>query len=309
MAVPQLNLLPDVKKDLVKAQIRRNLAVSVSFIVVCAAGGLVFLMLSWWGVSVGLKAVAEGNIKKYSNQIKSAQNDKSKSLNEYLTIQNDLNQITSVKSQQEQMSRVFKYILSVSPTGRNYMTISSMKVNGNVAATSDSGSAQTGTIVVEGRTVDYAALDVIKLTMQRAKIEYTEGDDDDSTDGANQGGSSDSSASGNDSNGSGNSDETKSDETKKDVKSDKLFTDVQLSSVTMSNDADERGGKVGFTLTLKYNPVALAYTTKNAKIVVPKETISDSRENTPGVDNVQNSNKPLFNGTSQNGKSKEGANE
>lgn len=309
MAVPQLNLLPDVKKDLVKAQIRRNLAVSVSFIVVCAAGGLVFLMLSWWGVSVGLKAVAEGNIKKYSNQIKSAQNDKSKSLNEYLTIQNDLNQITSVKSQQEQMSRVFQYILSVSPTGRNYMTISSMKVNGNVAATSDSGSAQTGTIVVEGRTVDYAALDVIKLTMQRAKIEYTEGDDDDSTDGANQGGSSDSSASGNDSNGSGNSDETKSDETKKDVKSDKLFTDVQLSSVTMSNDADERGGKVGFTLTLKYNPVALAYTTKNAKIVVPKETISDSRENTPGVDNVQNSNKPLFNGTSQNGKSKEGANE
>lgn len=307
MAVPQLNLLPDVKKDLVKAQIRRNLAVSVSFIVVCAAGGLVFLMLSWWGVSVGLKAVAEGNIKKYSNQIKSAQNDKSKSLNEYLTIQNDLNQITSVKSQQEQMSRVFQYILSVSPAGRNYMTISSMKVNGNVAATSDSGSSQTGTIVVEGRTVDYAALDVIKLTMQRAKIEYTEGDDDDSTDGANQGGSSDSSASSNDSNGSNGS--SNSDETKKDVKSDKLFTDVQLSSVTMSNDADERGGKVGFTLTLKYNPVALAYTTKNARIVVPKETISDSRENTPGVDDNQNSNKPLFNGTSQNGKSKEGANE
>lgn len=304
MAVPQLNLLPDVKKDLIKAQIRRNLAVSVSFIVVCVMGGIVFLMLSWWGVSVGLKAVAEGNIKKYSNQIKSAQNDKSKSLNEYLTIQNDLNQIASVKSQQEQMSRVFQYILSVSPAGRNYMTISSMKVNGNVVATSDSGSSQTGTIVVEGRTVDYAALDVIKLTMQRAKIEYTEGDDNDSTDDANQSDSGDSSASGNDSNGSDSSNEAQ-----KDIKSDKLFTDVQLSSVTMSNDADEQGGKVGFTLTLKYNPVALAYSTKNVRIVVPKETISDSRENTPGVDDNQNSNKPLFNGTSQNGKSKEGVNE
>ena len=134
------------------------------------------------------------------------------------------------------------------------MTISSMKVNGNVAATSDSGSSQTGTIVVEGRTVDYAALDVIKLTMQRAKIEYTEGDNNDSTDDANQSDSGDSSASGIDCNGS-----VSSNEAQKDVKSDKLFTDVQLSSVTMSNDADEQGGKVGFTLTLKYNPVALAY--------------------------------------------------
>ncbi len=292
MSVPQLNLLPDVKKDLIKAQILRNLTVSVSFIIVCVAGGIIFLMLSWWGVSVGLKAVSEGNIKKYENQIKSAQNDKNKSLNEYLTIQNDLSQIASVKSQQEQMSRIFQYILSVSPAGRNYMTISSMKVSGSAAATSDTDTSQTGTIVVEGRTVDYAALDVIKLTMQRAKIEYTEGDD--------------SSADGDSSNSSENSDGSSNS-----TKTAKLFTNVQLSGVTMSGDSGDQGGRVGFTLTLTYNPVSLAYTTKNAKVVVPKETISDSRENTPGVDNSANSSKPLFNGTSQDGKdnSKEGSNE
>ena len=298
MSVPQLNLLPDVKKDLIKAQIWRNLTVSVSIIVVCVAGGLLFLLLTWWGVSVGVKSLAEGNIKKYSNEIKSAQSDKKKSLNEYLTIQNDLSQIKSVKGQQEQMSRIFQYIMSVRPDGVNSMTVSSMKIYGNVESSSDSGSEQTGTITIEGRTGNYSALDVIKLTMQRAKIEYTEGDDNESDSGS----SSDDSSSNSDSND------------KKNTESANLFTDVKLSNVSMSNDSDSQGGKVGFTLTLKYNPVALAYSTKNAKVVVPKETISDSRENTPGVDDSTNGNEnnsePLFNGTSENGHStKEETNE
>ena len=255
-------------------------------------------MLTWGGVSVGVKSLAEGNIKKYSNEIKSAQSDKKKSLNEYLTIQNDLSQIKSVKGQQEQMSRIFQYIMSVRPDGVNSMTVSSMKIYGNVESSSDSGSEQTGTITIEGRTGNYSALDVIKLTMQRAKIEYTEGDDNESDSGS----SSDDSSSNSDSND------------KKNTESANLFTDVKLSNVSMSNDSDSQGGKVGFTLTLKYNPVALAYSTKNAKVVVPKETISDSRENTPGVDDSTNGNEnnsePLFNGTSENGHStKEETNE
>ena len=57
-----LNLLPDVKKDLLRVRRERNLVVSISVIVVGASIGVLLLLSGTLGVLIGAKALMENGI-------------------------------------------------------------------------------------------------------------------------------------------------------------------------------------------------------------------------------------------------------
>lgn len=256
--IPQINLLPDVKISLIKARMQRNIMISVSILITVICGTIMFILTSTLTTLAVVKTVADGNIKNYSNKITKEQ--RTGELNEYMTIQNQLEQISKLKKTQENYTLVFDYLSKLNPTGANSMTISTFRISGLVQSKAY-GNAP-GTITLQAKTSGYSALNVIKLTMQKAKIHYHLNKDD-----------------------------------KEHV--EPIFKDVKLSGVSVSADYSGKSngddnGRLSFTLTLKYNPIIFAYNISNTSVEVPNETISDSRDNTPGVD------KKLFDGKVNN---------
>ncbi len=255
--VPQINLLPDVKINLLKARMQRNVMISVSVLVTVVCGLIMFILTSTLTTLAVVKTVADGKIKDYSTKITKEQ--KTGELNEYMTIQNQLEQISKLKKTQEQFSLLFDYLAKLNPTGSNNMTINSFHVNGLVPGRAYGSSTASGTIIIQGKTSNYASLNVIRLTMEKAKLHYRITGDD-----------------------------------KEHV--DQMFKEVSVSNAAVSSDYSGRGsqsksmGSLAFTLTLKYNPIIFSYNINNTSIEVPTETISDSRDNAPGSD------KQLFDG-------------
>ncbi|MCL2451929.1 hypothetical protein FWD20_03635 [Candidatus Saccharibacteria bacterium] len=105
----QLNLLPDVKKELLHAKRMRNLVMTICFFV--SAGAIVIVVLM--GIFRGGMAIKKNSVINEVNQnIAKIEREKlsSQPLNDYLSVQNNLGQINSIKEGQPQLSRVFDYL-------------------------------------------------------------------------------------------------------------------------------------------------------------------------------------------------------
>lgn len=104
----QLNLLPDVKKELLHAKRMRNLVMTVCIFASIGAGAVVALMGLFWGGLILQRSILEGEVKQNIAKIETEKT--SNRLNEYLSAQNDLSQISSVKERQPQLSRLMSYL-------------------------------------------------------------------------------------------------------------------------------------------------------------------------------------------------------
>ncbi len=111
----QLNLLPDVKLEFIKARRTKQLLTLISIAV--AGVALVIFLLSFVTVNVvQKKSLSDLNkdISKYSTQLKST-----KDLDKILTVQNQLDTLTSLHDQKPVTSRLFPYISQVTPAQAN----------------------------------------------------------------------------------------------------------------------------------------------------------------------------------------------
>jgi len=107
----QFNLLPDVKLEYVKAQRTKHLLTLVSVVVSIAA--ITVLILSIVSVDVVQKKSLhdlDGDIGRYSGQLKSV-----KDLDKILTVQNQLNTLTTLHDQKPVATRLFNYIAQLTP--------------------------------------------------------------------------------------------------------------------------------------------------------------------------------------------------
>lgn len=107
----QFNLLPDVKIEYIRARRLKRTVVMVSALV--ASVSLVILTSLFLGVSIFQK----NHIKNLSADIdkKSKQIEQVKDLNKMLTVQNQLNSLSSLHEQKPVTSRMFGYIEQVTP--------------------------------------------------------------------------------------------------------------------------------------------------------------------------------------------------
>jgi Tfp pilus assembly protein PilN len=107
----QLNLLPDVKLEYIKAERSRRLVLSVSFLVAAVSVVLLLLLLSVDGLQH----------KHLSDLTKDINSESSKLQNEpqidkILTVQNQLNSLTNLHSQEPAAGRLFDYLNETTPS-------------------------------------------------------------------------------------------------------------------------------------------------------------------------------------------------
>ena len=286
-----LNLLPDVKKDLLRVRRERNLVVSISVVVVGASIGVLLLLSGTLGVLIGAKALMENSIKNDEQTIKQAQ--KKKQLDKYITIQNQLKQIGKLKSDQQVYSRLMDYLTQLNPAAPNNVQISSAKIeapagsSGDTSSSSSSSASADGiTMTIEGKTTNFSALDVYKNTLSKAQLSYEVEEEDTSSDSessANSDGtysketSSDSDSSDSDSQPK----KKKKSATKKKAMKENLVTAVNVKDSSLSAGGSQNEALVSFTLTVTFNDSAFSPKSTNIKLEVPKETTSDGDRNAP----------------------------
>lgn len=161
----EINLVPDVKQELIKAQRVRSTVISFSIIVgIISLGAATALAIYAFPVQTLRNVVVDDSIKKGGQQL-AAVTDLSKTL----TIQNQLTKISSLHDSAPINSRIFDVILAIIPPAPNVVQISTLSID-----------AASSTITIDGQAANsYAAVEVFKKTIEGAVVKYkTDGNDE-----------------------------------------------------------------------------------------------------------------------------------
>lgn len=153
----QLNLLPDVKKEFLRAQSARRKTIALSILVTIIAAGLtVVAALYVYAVQNGIMYLQTQDIKGKSSQLSSV-----KDIDKYLTIQNQLAQLSSLHGNKNNFSRLIDFLPRLNPAPPQNIVLTNLEVEANAK-----------TIVFKGRVSDYGALTTFKDTLSNATFTY-----------------------------------------------------------------------------------------------------------------------------------------
>ncbi len=160
----EINLVPDVKGELLKKLRLRNLVIFICIIVAAAAGGVVAILGSIVGGQNIALAVQDQELLCRSEGSDDANECKNEgtailrvaNLNEYLTIQDQMAKLDTMNSQKKLLSRVFGVLDVILPEGDDTVWISELAVN--MTESTISFDAQGDSI----SNIDYRALEVFK---------------------------------------------------------------------------------------------------------------------------------------------------
>lgn len=168
----EINLVPDVKAQLLHKQRMRNLVIFISIVVAAGAAGAVLLL----GSIVTGQNIAMSNQDKeilcrsegdngcssnYGTAVMKIEN-----LDEYLTIQDQMNKLQLVNDNKKTLSRVFGVLDVILPTGDDEVRISELSIDlPNATLNFD---AQGDSV----SQIDYRALEVFKYTVKLAYFDH-----------------------------------------------------------------------------------------------------------------------------------------
>jgi len=157
----EINLVPDVKQELIKARSIRAAVVSGAIIATIAAVALVVVLSIYvFGVQALRNTVADDTIKKGGAQLASVED-----LSKILTIQNQLTKINDLNDAKQIDSRIFTMLQAVIPPAPNQVQISTASVD-----------ATAKTITLEGQALTYPAVEAFKKTIGAAYVRFTDAD-------------------------------------------------------------------------------------------------------------------------------------
>ena len=157
----EINLLPNVKRELLKTRAMRNRVISISFLVGGASIAAVVVLALILGSQIAAEAVQSGVIKDRNDKLMAVED-----LNKVVTIQHQLTKINEQHSGKKINSRIFDVVTAVNPVAPNNVSFSDIKVN-----------PESKTITLEGSAVNgYSALETLKKTILNTKVQTTDGD-------------------------------------------------------------------------------------------------------------------------------------
>ena len=157
----EINLLPNVKRELLKTRAMRNRVISISFLVGGASIAAVVVLALILGSQIAAEAVQNGVIKDRNDKLMAVED-----LNKVVTIQHQLTKINEQHSRKKLNSRIFDVVTAVNPVAPNNVSFSDIKVNPG-----------SKTITLEGSAVNgYSALETLKKTILNTKVQTTDGD-------------------------------------------------------------------------------------------------------------------------------------
>lgn len=107
----QLNLLPDVKLQYIKAQRMRKTIISLSVLITVISAGLLLVMLGLGFAQKARIASVDKSIKSRSQELKNKPD-----IDKVLTVQNQLNSLTELHAAKPAVANLFTYLNQVTPT-------------------------------------------------------------------------------------------------------------------------------------------------------------------------------------------------
>lgn len=156
----EINLIPNVKRELLKTRAMRNRVISMSFLIGGASIAAVVALAVILGGQLAAEVVQNSGIKDRSDKLMAVED-----LNKVVTIQNQLSKINAQHSGKKINSRIFDVVSAVNPPAPNNVSFSSIKVNPELKTITLEGSAANG----------YGALETLKKTILSTKVRTTDG--------------------------------------------------------------------------------------------------------------------------------------
>lgn len=151
----QINLVPDVKQEMLHAQRMRNVAISLSIVIGLVAVGVVVALALILGGQVAVQKIEEGQITTGYSKLSSISD-----LDSALTIQNQLGTISSQNDKRTIDSRLLDVLAAINPPAPNDVKLSKVTLD-----------PTQNTITLEGSAVGgYPATDVFRKTILNTTV-------------------------------------------------------------------------------------------------------------------------------------------
>ncbi len=154
-----LNLLPDVKRQYLRAKRLETRVIAIAILSALAAAGLVVVLAMWvYGVQTLQKSAGADAVKKNFAELKSipyAEN--------YLTLQNQLANISQLHGDKKVYSRLFDVLSKLNPSEPNTVLLSSVNLSDE----------SQGLLELDGTTKTFTGLETFRDTLKNASLNYT----------------------------------------------------------------------------------------------------------------------------------------
>ncbi len=156
----EINLIPDVKRELLRAQNIRAKVITGSIIIgVSSIAVVAFLVIYVFTFQSIRNDQADKEINTLGTQL-----SKVADLSKTLTIQNQLKNISVINASKKIDSRIFNVVEAIIPPEPNSVQVSNLVVD-----------ADAGIITIDGQAAsNYAALEVFQKTIESAKVKFTD---------------------------------------------------------------------------------------------------------------------------------------
>lgn len=159
----EINLVPDVKVEMIKALKLRNLIFFICFVTTCVAVGLMLI----FGLVVGGQELALNGKKELLSQMSLRIHDYD-DLSDFLTLQNQVEKLNDAADQKNLLSRTFNMLLSLQPTNGDVVEISDLTVNLDDSTLTFHAQADAKSEPF----IDYNVLDAFKKSMNYLTYDY-----------------------------------------------------------------------------------------------------------------------------------------
>ena len=159
----EINLLPDVKFELVKTRImRRRITVMAMIVLVVSLAVTTFLALIAFGAQGVLMSVNEGRIKEQFDKYKSYEN-----VNQIITIQNQLSKIDTLHQAKPTSSRLFNMMVSIIDGSGGSVKISRLQYDVSSGQVNLDGQAEDGFVGLERIQKSILATQILYVPKQQ----------------------------------------------------------------------------------------------------------------------------------------------
>ena len=169
----EINLVPDVKREMLKAQRIRNIVLFVCIVLSAASIAVVVFLLGTKGAQDLWLANQENDIKNMSSKLHEFDN-----LDQFVTIQDQLGKLSTISENKKAASRIFGILTAIQPVA-DQVTYSELKLNLDENTITMEGQANAGPST-DG--INYRALESFRKGIERTTYDYgtyqdKEGDD------------------------------------------------------------------------------------------------------------------------------------
>lgn len=158
----EINLVPDVKQELIRAQRVRSVVISMTILVGIVAVGIVAILVAWIFIVQSTRGMmTDKTIKNEYAKLASVED-----LDNSLTIQNQLGLLPKLHGEKRVHARMFDLLTTINPAAPNDVTISRFVIN-----------EEDETITIEAQAVGgYPAFEVFKKTIAATQFQYLDDD-------------------------------------------------------------------------------------------------------------------------------------